>query len=364
MTDTAPRPWTNPDLTGQEAAEAALLKAWKSGRLAHAWLITGPRGIGKATLAYRFARFVLSQADAADAGPSLFGDAPPPPDSLALSPDHPVFQRVAVGSHGDLLVADPDRVEDDKKKSKKHEIPVDRIRQINGALHLSTAEGGWRVVIVDAAEDMNRNAANALLKSLEEPPPRALMLLISHSPGRLLPTIRSRCRSLALSPLPDGTVEDLLARYAPETAPGDRLALVRLAEGSIGKALDLQAMGGVEQFRALMEMLNGLPRLSIPALHAFTDKMARADDGFRLTAELLVWWLGRMIAAGGHGALPPEIVAGEGALMVRLHGAAALDRWVAVWEKITQLFARTEAVNLDKKQALLSAFLSIQAEAR
>src|SRR5271165_3045369 len=175
----APEPRANPLLLGHEAAEATLAAALHSGRLHHAWLLTGPAGIGKATLAFRFARRLL----AGHGG-----------EGLQLDSTHPVFRRVAVGAHADLLTVE--RAFDPKRKRQRTEIVVDDVRRIGGFLHLTPAEGGWRVVVVDGADELNRNAANALLKVLEEPPPRALLLLTAAAPGRLPATIRSRTRRL------------------------------------------------------------------------------------------------------------------------------------------------------------------------
>lgn len=353
-------PRDNPDLVGHSEAERAFLDAWNSGRLAHAWLLSGPKGIGKATLAYRIARFVLSGGG--DGG-GLFGG---PPDSLAVAPDHPVFRRISAGGHADLKVVERGW-SDDKKTRMRTEIVIDDVRGIGGFMALTPAEGGWRVVIIDAADDMNRNAANAVLKVLEEPPRNALMLLLSHSPGRLLPTIRSRCRRLALKPLPEATVAQLLAGARPDLGGADVSSLARLGEGSVGKALGLANEGGLELYRELVGLLSALPRLDVPALHAFADRVARADAdaAWRTVTELLGWWLARLVRAGGRqGRGMSEVVAGEGALMGRLLSAADLERWLEVWEKVTALFARADAVNLDRKQAMLTAFLAIERLAR
>ncbi|MGE5515796.1 MAG: DNA polymerase III subunit delta' [Bacteroidota bacterium] len=357
----APDPRDNPDLVGHDGAERAFLDAWNSGRLAHAWLLSGPKGIGKATLAYRISRFVLSGGG--EGGGGLFGGGP---ESLSLSPDHPVFRRISASGHADLRVVERGW-SDDKKTKMRTEIVIDDVRGIGGFMSLTPAEGGWRVVIIDAADDMNRNAANAVLKVLEEPPRNALMLLLSHSPGRLLPTIRSRCRRLALKPLPEETVARLLASNRPDLGGEDITALARLGEGSIGKALALANEGGLDLYRELIGLLSALPRLDVPALHAFADRVARADAeaAWRTVTELLGWWLARLIRAGGReGKGMSEVVAGEGALMGRLLHAADLERWLEVWEKVTALFARTDAVNLDRKQAMLTAFLAVERLAR
>ncbi|BAE51253.1 DNA polymerase III subunit delta' [Paramagnetospirillum magneticum] len=359
MTD-SPHPRETSELFGHGAAESALLDAWNSGRLAHAWLLCGPKGIGKATLAYRFARFAL--AGGGDGG-GLFGDVP---SSLEIRPDHPVFRRIASQGHADLETVERGWA-DDKKSKLRSEIVVEDVRGIGHFMSLTPAEGGWRVVIIDSADEMNRNAANAVLKVLEEPPRNALMLLISHSPGRLLPTIRSRCRRLMLQPLGEDVVADLLTRQRPEVGPTEVAALAKLGEGSIGKALALADEGGLDLYRDLLNLLQGLPRLDVPALHAFGDKVARPenDGSFRTVTELLGWWLARLIRAGGRqGAGMAEVVAGEGALMERLLAAASLEHWLEVWEKITTLFARTEAVHLDRKQAVLGAFMAVERLAR
>ncbi|MGE5505704.1 MAG: DNA polymerase III subunit delta' [Actinomycetota bacterium] len=359
MTDIA-HPRDTADLLGHEPAERVLLDAWTSGRMAHAWLICGPQGIGKATLAYRFARFVLSGGGE---GGGLFGDGP---TDLNLRPDHPVFRRVAAGGHADLKVVERGYT-DDKKTKLRTEIVIDDVRGVGGFMALTPAEGGWRVAIIDSADEMNRNAANAVLKVLEEPPRNALMLLVSHSPGRLLPTIRSRCRRLVLQPLAEDRVAALLARHRPDLTDADVTALARLAEGSIGKALGLAAEGGLDLYRDLLGLLDGLPKLDVPALHGFGDRVARPenDAAFRTVTELLTWWLARLVRAGGRqGQGMTEVVPGEAALIGRLLAAASLDQWLQVWEKITSLFARTDAVNLDRKQAILSAFLAVERLAR
>ncbi len=353
-----PAPRTNAELLGQSGAERTLLEADRSGRLPHAWLLTGPRGVGKATLAYRFARFLLSDAGAGGAGGGLFGDKP---QDLALDPGHQVFRRVASGGHLDLLSVE--RALDERSGKLRREIVVGDARAVGQFLHMTPGEGGWRIVVVDCAEEMNRNAANALLKALEEPPRRALLLLVSHAPGRLLPTIRSRCCRLSMPALDEALVLRLLGRYAPDLTPEDAAALARLAEGSIGRALDLAAGGGLELYRELIELLAGLPRLDVPRLHAFGDRLGRGADSsaFRTGTELLSWWLARMIRGGTGETLPAEVVAGEGDLMARLLERRSLAQWLTLWEKFDRLFARVEGANLDRKQVVITAFLELEA---
>lgn len=349
----APHPRSVPALLGQEAAERRLLAAESSGRLPHAWLLTGPRGVGKATLAYRFARFLLAGGSTGE-GESLFG-APAAPADLALDPEHSVFRRVASGGHPDLLAVERGLRDDGRMK---RDIDVDSVRHLNAFLHMTSGEGGWRVAIVDAADEMNPNAANALLKVLEEPPAQAVLLLVSHAPGRLLPTIRSRCRRLALAPLSELTVLELLRQHLPEADEGQLGALARLGEGSIGRALELAEEGGVDLYRSLLELLAGLPRVETVKAHGFAEALARDSRGqrFRTASELLLWWLGRLIQAGARGQLPPEVIEGENAVAQRLLASRALADWLALWENLGRLFAQAERASLERKQVMLTAF--------
>ncbi|HUN48570.1 MAG TPA: DNA polymerase III subunit delta' [Stellaceae bacterium] len=351
-----PAPREQTALIGHEAAEATLLQAFQANRLPQGLLITGPHGIGKATLAYRFARFLLAQAAEPGAG-GLF--APAAPSSLALAPEHPVFRRVASSGHADLLTIE--RGIDPKRKRARSEIVVEDVRATGAFLRLTPAEGGWRIVVIDTADEMNRNAANALLKILEEPPARAILILVSDNPGRLLPTIRSRCRRLPLRPLPDATVAELIGRYRPDLSARDRGTLSDLAEGSIGRALELVEEGGIKTHRDLLQLLAQLPDLDGVALHAFADKVARwgNDDGYRVFTELMPATLARAIASAAAGARP-----GAEAPLAKLLARRGLDRWVEVWDKITHLFAQADAVNLDRKQVVLNAFFALEEAAR
>ncbi len=351
-TFTWPVPRENPHLVGHETATGALVEAWGSGRLAHAWLIAGPRGIGKATLVYRFARFVL-------AGGEGGGD-----DGLAMAPEHPVFQRTAAGGHSDLAVIE--RGLGDRGRLRA-EIVVDDVRKANGFLSLTAGEGGWRVVIVDAADEMNRNAANALLKRLEEPPSRVLFLLVSHAPSRVPATLRSRCRPLTLSLLPAAALDGLLAEAMPGLPAAERRVLGLLAEGSPGRAAALAEQGGVALYRRLIGLVGALPALDVRLLHQLADGLGGRDgvDRMRTLSELILWWLGRSIRHAARGELESmeEVVPGERASAALMQGAA-LDRWVGVWENLGRSFAEADGLNLDPRQVLIGAFTSLQEAAR
>jgi len=339
------------DLLGQDASEAALVAAWRSGRMPHAWLIAGPRGVGKATLAYRFARFVLAGGGAtADDGPGLFGDAPAEdaaPGGLTMDPGHPVFQRTAAAGHSDLFTLESG-LPNEQGKPTPNTINAYQAGRAVAFAHLTPGEAAWKVIVVDAADDMNATSANRILKALEEPPGRGLFLLVSHQPGRLLPTIRSRCRKLALGPLADETVARILRAHRPEVAEEDAAALAALAGGSAGRALALADAGGLEVHRELTGLLARLPQLDIPAVHAFCERHARAgaEDSYRAVGDLLGDWIAGAVRAGA------------------AERRANLERWVRLWEKTVAASTRAERLTLDKKHVLLDLFLDLQATSR
>jgi DNA polymerase-3 subunit delta' len=338
-------PRENPALVDQDPAERALLESARSGRLAHAWLLTGPRASAR--------RRCLSLRPFSAGGETGETDAlfAAPAHRLDLDPQHPVFRRVASGGHADLRVLA--RAVNPKTGKLRSEIVVDDVRDAIAFLRLTPSEGGWRVVIVGGAEDMNRNAQHALLKVLEEPPARAVLLLVCHAPGRLLPTIRSRCRRLDLRPLPAASIQRLIAARAADLPDADRALAAGLAEGSIGRALSILDAGGVELYRDLAALLLALPRLDASALHRQAERLARsgAEDSYRLAVELLLGWLTRMIKLAAAGGEPPEFLAGERAAMGRLGRGVSLARWIDLAEAMRRQFTLVEAVNLDRARS-------------
>jgi DNA polymerase-3 subunit delta' len=348
IADGPPEPRANPDLVGQDAAQAVLGRALGSGRLPHAWLLSGPEGIGKATLAYRFARALL-------AGPEPTGPLP------GLRPDHPVFRQVALGAHPDLTVIEPER--DPRTGRLKSEIPVAQVRAATQALHATAAMGGWRVVVIDGAERLNRNAANALLKALEEPPAAAVLLLISHRPAQVAATIRSRCAKLALARLPDALVIDRLALWVPELGPEQRRAVALLARGSLGRALELAGADWLPLYRRLAEALDDAAG-NRAARYDLALALARDADqrGFVRPLGLIQELLGRVLARGV-GRLGPALFAAEPAALDRLVRSRPLDRWARLWEKIGELAAAVDGLNLDRAQALLHILTLLAADA-
>ncbi len=346
----APHPRETTRLVGQQAAEAAFLEAFNAGRLHHGWLITGPRGVGKATLAWRIARFLLATDPAADT-----------PQGLDIPRDHPVARRMAALAEPRLFLLR--RAWDEQRKRLKQVITVDEVRKLGGFFHLSATDGGRRVVIVDSADEMNPSAANALLKLLEEPPAGAVLLLVSHQPSRLLPTIRSRCRELRCPPLPPAD----LAR-AVSAANGDDegatppQALAALSGGSVGEALRLSGLGGMETYTELVALFSTLPRLDRPRALKLAESAAgpRNAERFDLLLRLVDLFLTRTARTGVTGPPLVEAASGEGELMQRLSpDAAAARAWAELQQQLSTRARHGQAVNLDPAALLLDMFLRI-----
>lgn len=328
---TAPDPRANPLLLGHERAEATLSGALRSGRMHHAWLMTGPGGIGKATLAFRFARRLLAGI--------------PAEPTLALDPADRVFRRVAAGTHADLLTIE--REWDDTKKRLRSEIVVDAVREASDFLRRTPAEGGWRVVVVDGAEELNRNAANALLKILEEPPARAILLLVCAAPGRLMPTIRSRCRRLVLAPLAPEPMAALLGTYRPDLSPDERGRLAAIAEGSPGRALRLAEEEGLRLCQLVEDVLGSAPDVSPMRAWEIADALGRSETAFGTFMDLLRTGVADAVRDAARGRARPA--------RARMMDALSLEAWGDVWQGLSRLQDETERFNLDKRQAVVSS---------
>ena len=332
-----PTPAESTVLLGQERALAVLTRALRQDRLPHAWLLTGPAGIGKATLAFRFARLLLAGEAEAE---------------RCHDPDHAVFRMVARGAHPDLHVLR--RELDRAGKRLKKEIVVDQLRAVIEALRSTAVLGGRRVLIVDAADDLNIEAANAFLKLLEEPPRGVVLLLVCQRQGRVPATIISRCARLRLRPLAQDAVEGLLARLRPEIDPGARKLAAAAAEGSPGRAIKLSSTGWLEAYGTLVSTLAD-QEPGLGATLASTDLLAArargqgVDEALGLLASLV-----HRVARTAAGRVPDhELVPGEHERLRSMASALGLDRALALWEKVWNFGDRIEAVNLDPWQTFL-----------
>ncbi|MCK0208488.1 DNA polymerase III subunit delta' [Starkeya koreensis] len=330
----APAPRENRHLIGHEEAQAMVRTAWDAGRLPHALLLGGAEGIGKATLAYAIARFVLS------------GGATPG-HSIVVDPDHPAARQIAALSHPDLLVLR--RTPNDAGKLPAM-IPAETVRRVRSFFGSTAALGGWRVCVVDTLDEMNAQGANALLKTLEEPPARSLFLLVSNAPGRLLPTIRSRCRSVPLRPLGTDQVVEALEGFAGSMPDLDRSRFGEAAAasgGSVREALALLAGDGLAVRNATTVLLDALPQVDARALHALGEKLQGDRGGaFESFVGTVEEWLsdhatGRRQSAGVRLARLPE-----------------------VWDKVRRAAVDADVYNLDRKTLVLRIFASLNEAVR
>lgn len=328
----APHPRETTSLVGQDAALAIVSRALRSRRPPQAWLMCGPPGVGKATLAYRIARYLLA-----------FGATDQGPADLSVPPNDPASVQVASGSHPGLLVLKRGVNSEGKLMTV---LGVNEMSRLNGFFGMTSGAGGWRVVIVDTADDMNDNAANGLLKLLEEPPSRAMLLLLTNTPGRLLPTIRSRCQRLGLRPLGAADMESELARLLPDASAADRKALVQLAGGSLGAALRLAGGEGIALAQEANKLLDRAGAPDITALFALSEKLGRITDGLDMLGDFLQQALTDRIRARA------------------ITGQPGMNKWVEALERLRRSFARTDALHLDPRQTLLSATRELNVTAR
>ena len=332
-------------LVGQSAAEKHLLDAYLSGKMHHAWILGGPPGIGKATLAYRLAKFVLANPDPQ----SMLV----PPESLEVNPDDPVTRRVVAQGHADLLAVTP--AWDQRNKRYKTEIGVTEARRASEFFARTAGEGGWRVCIVDPAGSMNASAANALLKILEEPPEKALFLLVADVPGRLLRTIRSRCVRLDLKPLEEGDIQTVLASLQERDNQLDLASassITQFADGSVGRALQIIQEGGFKSFEMFLNLAQKLPSLDRKAALRLAQQLSGRGNAseFLQFCDLLLAWMSQQIsdAARGRGDGKPHV-----------QNPAA---WAEAHEEINRSLRRANALNLDRQNTILN-ILNILAKA-
>ena len=317
-------------LHGHAEAERALLEAYRGRRFHHAWLIAGPAGIGKATLAYRMARFVLAHPDPRT-------PAVQRATSLHVGTDHPVARRIAAQAHGDLLVLE--RTVNEKTNKLRQDIQVDDVRRTVTFFGSTAGEGGWRVAIVDAVDELNREGANALLKILEEPPRRAVLLLVSHSAARVLPTIRSRCRLLALRPLSAAEVAQAAATAIGEDAEAANIkAAAAAADGSVRRALAMLDGEALDLRNRITTLLERLPAVDPRALHALGDRLYSGDSAtLAAFVDTVNAWLSARLASG-----EPD--------------RARIARVAEIWERVNCSARDVETFNLERKPLVFNVF--------
>jgi DNA polymerase-3 subunit delta' len=378
QTDFIPSPKENLHFVGHKEAEEKFLSSWNSGKTSGSWLITGPKGVGKASLAYRIARFVFVNGKNKEQG-GLFGESAFEEfDSLDVSAENEHVKKVSSSSHPDLKIIEREITDDEKKKliklvksgselnpdeEKKRKksafIRVDSVRQMNGFLSMTSSDGGWRAVIVDAADDMNIASANAILKILEEPPENTLMILISHNQGKLLPTIKSRCTKIALKPLENDVIEGLLSHYIPEISENDASKLSILCSGSIGQAIELYENNGLAKYKEMVSIFERYPSVDLAKLHAFANKIIKSPDDFEVFQFVFSSFLSRIIRAFGKGENLVEICPGENAIKDNICNSVTPDVLIDRWQEANELFAKTNNVNLDKKQTIINVIMGL-----
>lgn len=318
------------ELAGHNTAESKLLQAAQTGKLHHAWLISGPKGIGKATLAYRFAKFLLQAPTAEKARKH---------SSLYVPPDSHVFRQISAGAHPDLLVIE--RGVDQRNKRLKTEIAVDDARWAQNFFGQTAATGGWRVAIVDPADDLNAASANALLKIIEEPPKQSIFLIVAHQPGRLLPTIRSRCLHLPLDSLSEDDTLRVLRALGHEAVGPEEGAIREAAElsrGSPGRAMDLIGSRGAAAYGEFLKRSKLSPATAVEIAAAFSGRET-AEDYF-IFCELLVGWVAEQARAAG--------LQGHGEALARAH------------DDINASLRQADALNLDRRQTVTDALMRLE----
>ncbi|MCL6651928.1 DNA polymerase III subunit delta' [Agrobacterium rubi] len=332
--DGAIPPQENTKLFGHGEAEQFLAQSYRSGKGHHAILIEGPEGIGKATLAFRFANHVLSHPD-----PLLAPDAIADPDPASI-----VSRQISSGASHNLLHLT--RPVDEKTGKVKSAITVDEVRRAGHFFSQTSGTGNWRIVIIDPADDLNRNAANAILKILEEPPKRAMFLVLSHAPGKLLPTIRSRCMPLHLLPLQTQDMEQALQNLGLSISADKRDMLLEASKGSVSQALKLLNYGGSDIVDVFSEVMAATGPSARKQMHKLADVLAQKDGDI-----VLGFFMEHATEA----------------LMERARAAAmagdinAAERHARLSSSLSERITIAQAYNLDKKQMVLSILEDMRA---
>lgn len=337
---------------GHESIEKRLLELYNSGRMPHGLVFSGPKGIGKATLAYRLARFLFKQGITDPNQDNLFG-APEIPTTLEIPSTDPVFSRVASGGHSDLLTIE--RLYDAGKDKYKNTVEVDEIRRVAPFLRKTASEGGWRVVIVDDADTMNRNAQNALLKILEEPPANVLIILITHQAGALIPTIKSRTQTINFETLSTDTFKSLLERKVERLSTEELSTIQELSQGSFGKATQILESDGLAMTGRVLDLLENFPRHDVVAVHKFADGFGNSEEGIELFGDITRSVFRQLAKAKAKGA-PVTAFGVHKSLMHKLMDRLSLQRILGIGDALDAHFLKLQTGNLDRRQGVITAF--------
>ena len=331
-------------IIGHDSGFADFTQSRARGRLHHSWLLSGIKGIGKASFAYQAARHLLLNT------PTGTPVHQPLPDT------DPALRLIVGGVHPGLFVLARGYNRDTDKF--RTDIPVDDVRRMKSFFQLSSADGNWRVCIIDSLDEMNKYSLNSLLKILEEPPEKSIFFLISHRVGGLLDTIKSRSRQLDFKPLARPQLEQIIAHHLPETAPGAAATAAFLADGSADMALTLAELGGFDLYRDLISLLDCLPRPDVESLHGFSDRFGPRGDAksFPVFCFLLSSWLHRALRSHIDGQEIVPVFAGEDEVAARFVARVGTGALLGLWEKINDDARRAEALNLDRKQIVLDWF--------
>lgn len=347
---------------GHDRVEQALLEFYKSGRMPHALIFSGPKGIGKATMAYRLAKFMMKSGATRDPNQdSLFGgEDTGAPENLDVPANDPVFRRIVSGGHSDLLSIE--RLYDDLKGRLKSSVEVKEVRKVAPFLRMTAADGGWRVVIIDDADTMNRNAQNAILKILEEPPKNTLLILVAHRVGALIPTIRSRARVVHFQPLTDDDMKSLIGRTDIVLDEESLSTLIRLAGGSFGRAMEYEEEGGLETFAMIMEAFDRYPDFNWTGIHKLADDLAGKgkDQNYMSFQELTKWMFAQLAKskARGQGITAKALDTQAFQEILKNSSLAQLSK---ICENLHEFYGQSNAANLDKRQTVLGTFSLIAA---
>lgn len=333
-------------LIGHEGAIQSFEAGYASGRLAQSWLLTGPEGIGKGLAARQLARRMLVSHSGMDT-------LPPLPDA-----SHPVSRRLQEGSHSDVRIVEPE--------ASGKPINVEMIRHLQEFMRLTAAEGQWRVAIIDPAEAMNVNAANALLKILEEPPKNCLIFLISHMPGKLLPTIRSRCRQLTFLPLSDAEMARVLETHGMILGAEDLQIINGLAVGSPGIAMMLAEFGAAEAYRQLLSVMQAYPHLEMDAITAFADAVAakKQEEKWPMVPYLLSGFLHRLTSCAAGALSNDRLLEAEKSVFPPMIAQRSLDSWLDLWDITRNLLHDTQLLHLDRRQTVMDWCFQVEGKIR